>query len=143
MAADLDLVRRLSRAERGLAVVAVVRSDDTVHASVVNAGVLDTDAVDGGPLVAFVARGNARKLDYLRQRGRGAIVFRAGWEWVSVEGPARILGPDGVADLPALLRTVFTAAGGTHDDWATFDRAMADEQRVAVFITPARISSNG
>jgi len=143
MAAHLDLVRRLSSTERGLAVVAVVRDDDTVHASVVNAGVLETARVAGGPFVAFVARGSARKLAYLRRRGRGAIVFRSGWEWVSVEGPAAIVGPDEVADLPALLREVFAAAGGTHDDWATFDRVMAEERRVAVLVTPARIISNG
>ena len=41
MPADLDLVRRLSAAEHGLAVVATTRADGTVHASVVNAGVLD------------------------------------------------------------------------------------------------------
>jgi hypothetical protein len=38
---------------------------------------------------------------------------------------------------------VFTAAGGTHDDWAEYDRAMAAERRTAVFVEPARISGNG
>jgi len=40
--------------------------------------------------------------------------------------------------LRLLLREIFTAAGGTHDDWPTYDRTMADERRVAVLVTPAR-----
>jgi PPOX class probable F420-dependent enzyme len=135
VAADLKLVQRLAAAERGLAVVAVPRRDGTVHASVVNAGVLESGA--GGPEVAFVAQGSARKLDHIRGHGRATVVFRHGWEWVSVEGPARIAGPD-----PALLRAVFTAAGGTHEDWDTFDRVMVEEARVAVLVTPDRITSN-
>jgi PPOX class probable F420-dependent enzyme len=141
-AADLDLVRRLAAADRGLAVVAVGRADGSAHASLVNAGVLD-DPENGGPAVAFVVRGGARKLDYLRQRARATVVFRSAWEWVAVEGSARIIGPDDLPEaLPALLRAVFAAAGGTHDDWDTFDRVMADERRVAVFVQPARITTN-
>jgi PPOX class probable F420-dependent enzyme len=148
MAADLDLVRRLSAAEHGLAVVATTRPDGTVHASVVNAGVLD-DPVTGRPCVGLVAQGRARKLSYLRRAGRAAVVFRAGWEWVTVEGPVRLAGPDDLlADLTpeaqaGLLRAIFTAAGGTHDDWDEYDRVMAEEGRTAVLVEPARITSNG
>jgi PPOX class probable F420-dependent enzyme len=147
MPADLELVRRLVHAEHGLAVVATTRSDGTVHASVVNAGVLD-DPVTGEPVVGFVAQGRARKLVLLRQRGRAAVVFRSGWEWAAVEGPVRIAGPDDplaglVPDrLPGLLRDVFTAAGGVHDDWAEYDGVMADERRTVVLVQPARITSN-
>ena len=148
MAAELDLVRRLVAADQGLAVVATTRPDGTVHASVVNAGVLD-DPGTGRPCVGFVARGDARKLSHLRRAGRAAVVFRAGWEWVSVEGPVRLVGPDDRLDdvppeaLAALLRDIFTAAGGTHDDWDTYDRVMAEERRSAVLVDPARITSNG
>ena len=45
--------------------------------------------------------------------------------------------------LPLLLRDVFTAAGGTHDDWHEYDRVMAAERRVAVFVTPERTYGNG
>ena len=38
-----------------------------------------------------------------------------------------------------LLREMFTAAGGTHDDWDTYDRTMAEDRRAAVLITPRRI----
>src|SRR5207244_11675446 len=102
----------------------------TVHSSVVNACVLD-DPGTWRPCVGFVARGDARKLSHLRRAGRAAVVFRSGWEWVSVEGPVRIVGPDDQLDdvppdaLAALLRDIFTAAGGTHDDWDTYDRVMA------------------
>ncbi len=143
MAADLTVVRRLAALEQGLAVVAVARADGSVHASVVNAGVLEREP--DPPSVAFVARGSARKLVHLRRQGRATVVFRRGWEWVAVEGPVRVVGPDdeAEADLPALLRSIFTAAGGTHDDWPTFDRVMADEGRLAVLVTPQRVTSNG
>ena len=148
MPADLDLVRRLGSADHGLAVVTTTRSDGTVHASVVNAGVLD-DPITGAPAVGFVASGAALKLRLLRRSGQATIVFRAGWEWVAVEGPARLLGPDDLPErfaadrIPQLLRDVFTAAGGRHEDWAEFDRVMAAEGRTAVFIEPARLTSNG
>jgi PPOX class probable F420-dependent enzyme len=147
MAADLHLVRRLGAAEHGLAVVAVARDDGSVQTSLVNAGVLD-DPVSGEARVAFVAQGKAVKLALLRRRRRASIVFRSGWEWVAVDGPVQLVGPDDAVDgftpdrLPSLLREVFTAAGGTHDDWDEYDRVMADEGRVAVLVDPARITSN-
>jgi PPOX class probable F420-dependent enzyme len=148
MAADLDLVRRLAGAEHGLAVVATTRPDGTVHTSVVNAGVLD-DPVTGRPTVGLVVRGDARKLSHVRGAGRAAVVFRSGWEWAAVEGPVRLAGPDDPVDGLApeaqvqLLRAIFTAAGGTHDDWDEYDRVMAEEGRTAVLIEPARITGNG
>ena len=45
--------------------------------------------------------------------------------------------------LPALLRDIFIAAGGTHDDWDEYDRVMAAERRTAVLVEPARILGNG
>jgi hypothetical protein len=42
-----------------------------------------------------------------------------------------------------LLREVFTAAGGTHDDWDTYDKAMAEERRTAVLIAPVRAYPTG
>ncbi len=148
MTADLDLVRRLAGADQGLAIVSTTRPDGTVQSSLVNAGLFD-HPVTKEPVVALVARGSAYKLRLFRTAGRANAVFRAGWEWVSVEGPVDIIGPDHPhpgfpADgLPQLLRDIFTAAGGSHDDWAEYDRVMAEERRTAVFITPARITSNG
>ena len=148
MTGDLELVRRLAAADKGLAVVSTTRRDGTVHSSLVNAGVFD-HPLTKEPTVALVAAGSAHKLRLLATAGRANAVFRAGWEWVSVEGPVDIIGPehprpDFPADqLPQLLRDIFTAAGGTHDNWAEYDRVMAEERRTAVFITPARITTNG
>ncbi len=136
MAADLDLVRRIGRADSWLAIIAIARADGRVHTSLVNAGVL-ADPDGGDPCIGFVARGDARKLAHMAHSGRVAVVFRAGWEWVTVEGSARVAGGD-----PQLLRDVFTAAGGTHDDWDEYDRVMAAEGRVAVLVQPANIISN-
>jgi len=75
-------------------------------------------------VIAFVTYGKA-KLANLRARPRATLVFRAGWQWASAEGSCEIIGPDDPlsgfdpAALPELLRGVFRAAGGSHDDWAT------------------------
>lgn len=145
--ADLDFVAELALAEHGLATFAVARPDGTVHASVVNAGLID-DPVSGKRSVGFVARGGTRKLALLREGGHGTVVFRRGWQWASVEGPAHLIGPDDAdpafdaARLPELLREVFRAATGTHDDWSEYDRVMAEERRCAVFVEARRILSN-
>jgi PPOX class probable F420-dependent enzyme len=144
----LDLVRQLGPPSNWLAVVATTRPDGSVHASLVNAGVLD-DPVTGQPVVGLVVGGNARKLGHLRRSGRASATFHNGWQWVTVEGPVRIAGPDdqleGVdgARMPELLRDVFRSAGGAHDDWDEYDRVMAAERRAAVLITPERIITNG
>lgn len=41
--------------------------------------------------------------------------------------------------LRLLLREIFTAAGGTHDDFDEYDRVMAEERRVAVLVEPERV----
>jgi PPOX class probable F420-dependent enzyme len=143
MAADLDMVRRLVDADHGLAIISTTRRDGTVHSSLINAGVLNDPAADG-PVVAAVIRGDAAKLGLFRRSGQATITFRAGWEWASVDGPITIIGPDDAhPDYPQLLRDIFTAAGGTHDNWAEYDRVMAEERRVAALITPQRILGSG
>jgi PPOX class probable F420-dependent enzyme len=143
--AGLEEARRLAASDHGLAVVATARTDGSVQASVVNAGVL---RLDGRDVVGFVARGDAVKVVNLRRAPKVTVVFRAGWQWIAVEGTAEMVGPDDASAtippdrLPALLRDVFTAAGGTHDDWAEYDRVMAAERRAAVLVTPTRIYGN-
>src|SRR3954452_18145815 len=116
MQADIDLIRRVGSADHGLAVVATTRSDGSVHASLVNAGVLD-NPLSGEPSVGLVVRSSALKLTYMRRSGRANVVFHHGWEWVAAEGPVTIVGPDeavsgyDMALLPGLLRDVFAAAG--------------------------------
>ncbi len=109
----------------------------------VNAGVLD-HPVTGQPVVGFVAAGSSKRLTNLRARPRATVVMRAAWRWAAVEGPTELAGPDdhleGVDSegLRLLLRRIFTAAGGTHDNWEEYDRVMADERRVAVLVHPER-----
>jgi PPOX class probable F420-dependent enzyme len=98
--------------------------------------------------LAFVTYGRV-KLANLRARPQIAVTFRRGWQWATVEGAAELAGPhdprpwltgDG---LRQLLRDVFTAAGGTHDDWAEYDRVMAEQRRTVVLVAPSRVYSNG
>ena len=137
----------LARGESGLAVVSTLRGDNTIQASLVNAGVLPHP--DGGdPVLAFVTYGRV-KLANLRARPQLAVTFRSGWQWATVEGTATLAGPHDPQPwldnerLRLLLRDVFTAAGGTHDDWDTYDRTMAEQGRTAVLIAPTRVYSNG
>jgi PPOX class probable F420-dependent enzyme len=133
--------------DHGLSVVSTLRGDGTIQSSVVNAGVL-AHPVTGAPVVSFTTRRGAAKLAHLRVRPRASVVVRAGWNWAAAEGPVQLCGPDdplpGVdaEGLRVLLRDVFTAAGGSHEDWATYDRVMAEEGRAAVLLTPDRVYSN-
>jgi PPOX class probable F420-dependent enzyme len=145
--ADLEAFLALVPGDHGLVVVSTARADGTIQSSVVNAGVLD-HPVTGQPLVAFVAAGGSRRLVNLRARPRATVVIRAGWQWAAVEGPTELIGPDDSYDgfdaerIRVLLRDIFTAAGGTHDNWDEYDRVMADERRVAVLVTPERTYGN-
>jgi PPOX class probable F420-dependent enzyme len=133
--------------DHGLCVVSTLRPDASIQSTVVNGGVLDHPVTDQ-PCVGFVARGNSRKLSHLRLRPQATVVVRAGWQWVAAEGQVDLIGPDDPRDsidseaLRLLLREIFSAAGGSHDDWDTYDRVMADERRTAVLLTPRRIYSN-
>jgi PPOX class probable F420-dependent enzyme len=144
---SLDAFARLVPLDHGLVVASTARADGTVQSSVVNAGVLDHPTT-GEPVVAFVAAGGSRKLDNLRARPRATVVIRAGWQWCAAEGAAELAGPDDAMEgidsdrLRVLLRDVFVAAGGDHDDWDEYDRVMADERRVAVFVTSERVYGN-
>jgi PPOX class probable F420-dependent enzyme len=140
-----DLATFAGLVERdSLCVVTSTRADGTVQASVVNAGVLP-HPVGGTSVVAYVAGGDALKVRNVRARPATTVVARAGFEWVAVEGRADVIGPDDPHEavdaeaLRLLLREVFTAAGGTHDDWDAYDRTMADERRAVVLVTPERV----
>lgn len=144
----LDDAVALGAAESGLAVVSTLRADGTIQSTLVNAGALPHPAT-GEPVLAFVTYGRV-KLANLRARPAVTTTFRHGWQWATVEGTAELAGPDDPAPwcddadrLRLLLREVFTAAGGTHDDWAEYDRVMAEQRRTVVLIAPTRVYSNG
>ncbi|MFZ0215622.1 MAG: pyridoxamine 5'-phosphate oxidase family protein [Candidatus Dormiibacterota bacterium] len=140
---DLSPLAKLVPLDHGLSVVVTMRHDHTPHTTVVNAGVTP-HPVTGTPMVAFVAVGGSRKLAHLRADPTIAVVVRAGWRWAAVEGRAQLIGPDDPQPevdserLRLLLREIFASAGGTHDDWATYDRVMQEERRTAVFVTATR-----
>ena len=144
---QLDAFAALVPEDHGLTVVSTTRPDGTIQSSVVNAGVLD-HPLTRQPVMAFVAAGASLRLRNLRARPRLTAVLRAGWRWVGVEGPVDLAGPDDpLGDIDAerlrwLLREIFTAASGTHDDWDEYDRVMAAERRVAVLVTPERVYGN-
>lgn len=141
--ADLQDIRRLVQGENGLATVTMTLPDGTAHASVVNAGVLD-HPVDGDPVVGLVVRGDSYKLKRVRTDPRLTVLFRVSWDWAAVVGTVDIAGPDDElpgldpSAVPPLLRDVFTAAGGDHDDWDEYDRVMAQERRTALLVRPQR-----
>ena len=143
--ADLAVVEQLAAGDHHLAVLAVGRADGSVQASVVSAGVT-TDPVEGSPAVGLVAIGNSLKLRLLRKSGQATVVFKAGDQWAAVSGPARLIGPDDGTelgfDVPEVIRSVYRAAGGDHEDWSEFDRVMADERRCAGVRPAEAISSN-
>ena len=145
---DLGDFRRIAAADSFLCIVATGRADGSVQASLVNAGVMAHPG-GGADVVAFVAAGGSRKLTNLRARPRATVVARADWQWVAVEGGVELIGPDdpvpGVDDerRRLLLREVFVAAGGTHDDWDAYDAVMANERRVVVLVHADRVYSNG
>lgn len=143
---DLSPFAALVPHDHGLCVFSTLRAEGGIQSSVVNAGVLD-DPATGEPVVGLVAAGPV-KLRNVRRDRRVSIVVRANWEWAAVEGSASLIGPDDphagidAERLRRLLREIFTAAGGTHDDWDAYDRTMAEERRTAVLIRPERIYSN-
>jgi PPOX class probable F420-dependent enzyme len=136
----------IGRKERYLAVVSTVRADATIQSSVVNVGGL-AHPQSGEDVVAFVTYGRA-KLVNLRARPQITVTFRSAGAWATVEGRAQLIGPDDVGSgideerLRLLRREVFAAAGGTHDDWASYDEIMVEQRRTVVIVHVTRIYSN-
>jgi PPOX class probable F420-dependent enzyme len=139
---SLDSFAALARQVSGLAIVSTLRADATIQSSLVNAGVLPSP-FDGQPVLGFVTYGKV-KLGNLRARPQVTVTTFASWQWAAVEGRAVIVGPDdprpGVdaERLRLLLREIFAAAGGAHDNWDEYDRVMLTERRAAVLVAPTR-----
>ena len=145
--ANIEDFRKLVAGDHGLVTVSALRDNGTISSSVVNAGVLP-HPVTGESVVGMVVRGGTRKLANWRGRPYANVVIRSGWQWAAAEGRVDLIGPDDPvpgfdADrLRLLLREIFTAAGGTHEDFGTYDRVMREERRTAVFVHPDRVYAN-
>ena len=133
----------LAEADAGLAVVATLRADGTMQASMVNIGLLEhPDTAES--VLGFVTYGVV-KLNNLRARPQVTMTFSRGWTWATVEGTAEIVGPHDPRPwldserLRLLRREVFIAAGGTHDNWPEYDSVMAEQSRSVVLVRPARV----
>ena len=129
---DIEEVKRYLADENGLAVVSTTQADGRVLSTVTNCGVMD-HPLTGAPCVGLVSVGSAARLTHIRRGSEVTIAVRRGWRWLSVTGAADIIGPDdrpeGVdADaVRTLLRDVFRAAGGIHEDFDEYDRVMSEE----------------
>jgi hypothetical protein len=143
----LALVAQYGAAENWLAVLVTAAAAAQPSVSVVNAGLIARPG-GSGPVVAFVSRSPTAKLRNLRVNRTATLVFRSGWEWIAVEGPVALAGPDDPypgldgEGLRRLLRDIYVAAGGNHSDPAEYDRVMAAERRTAVLLTPRRFIGN-
>ncbi|WP_329138785.1 TIGR03618 family F420-dependent PPOX class oxidoreductase [Streptomyces sp. NBC_01476] len=144
--ATLNDFADLARSQQGLGVVSTLRADLSIQSSVVNLAVMG-HPVAGADIVAFVTYGKV-KLANLRVRPRLAVAVRSGWKWATVEGAAELIGPDDphrafdAERVRLLLREIFVAAGGTHDNWDAYDRTMAADRRAAVLVRPDRVYGN-
>jgi PPOX class probable F420-dependent enzyme len=139
----LDEAFELARTDHGLAVVSTSRADASIQSTLVNAGIVAHPAT-GERVLGIVTAGRV-KLANLRERPQITVTFRSGWHFGTVEGSAELAGPDDprpwldAERLRVLLREIFTAAGGSHDDWAEYDRVMVADRRAAVLVRPSRI----
>lgn len=141
---NLDHVKTFLADETGLATISTTQADGRVLSSIANCSVID-HPLTGGPCVALVSRGGAARLVHVRRGSEVTIAIRRGWTWVAVTGPADLIGPaDPAAGIDAealrlLLREIYQAAGGTHDNYDEYDRVMAQDGRTAVLVSPDRI----
>mgnify|MGYP001374835298 FL=1 len=144
---DIAEIKAYLSKESGLTVVSTTQSDGRVLSSVVNCGVIN-HPIEGTPCVAFVSAKGAARLVHIRRGSEVTVAIRRGWSWISATGPVDLIGTDDLPDgidaerLRLLFREIFQAAGGTHEDYEEFDRAMANEGRVVVLVKPERILGN-
>ena len=144
---ELDDVRQFLATETGLATISTTQRDGRVLSSIANCGVIQ-HPLTGTHCVALVSAGRAARLDHVRRGSEVTIAIRRGWNWIAVTGQADLIGPSDpaanitVEDLRLLLREIYQAAGGTHDDFEEYDQEMVRGGRTAVLVEPARIISN-
>lgn len=126
---DIDEALAFAR-ENKRGILGTINADGTPHLVPVFAAVEDGKLLVSTPRTTVKARNIARD-----PRVTMAFGIRP---WLAIAGTARILGEE-TADLPARLREYYRLASGEHPDWDDYDRAMIDEKRVLLEITPERV----
>ena len=113
------------------------RADGSPQASPVSGGVDD----DGRLVIAtYPERAKTRNA---RQRPQvSVVVLSDDWDgaWVQVDGDCEVLdavGPDSEAALDAFVE-YFRTIAGEHPDWAEYRRAMVDQGKSLLRVTPTR-----
>ena len=127
LAALLDFVRPRHRVLLG-----TTRRDGTTQLSPVSAGV----DVEGRIVVATYPE-RAKVANLRRQAAAAALVLSDEWNgpWVQVDGDAEIL------DLPDALEPLvdyFRSISGEHPDWDEYRRAMVEQGKCLIRLTPRR-----
>ena len=144
---DIEIFSNYLSEETGLVTVSTTQVDGRVLSSVVNCGMIE-HPLTGGTCVAFVSGSKAARLKHIDRGSHVTITARRGWAWSSVTGPAALIRPEQVPEsidkeqMRLLLREVFHAAGGVHDDLEEYDRTLAQEGRVVVCVSPERVLGN-
>ena len=144
---DIEIFSNYLLEETGLATVSTTQADGRILSTVVNCGIIE-HPLTGDTCVAFVSGGNAARLKHVDRGSQVTVSVRRGWSWSSATGPADLIRPESLPEginaeeMRLILREVFHAAGGVHDDLEEYDRAMAEEKRVVVCVTPDRILGN-
>ena len=144
---NIEIFSNYLSEETGLATVSTTQIDGRVLSSVVNCGMIE-HPLTGDTCVAFVSGSKAARLKHIDRGSQVTISVRRGWAWSSVTGPADLIRPEQLPEtvdkeqMRLLLREVFHAAGGVHDDLEEYDRAMAQEGRIVVCVTPERVLGN-
>jgi len=116
------------------AVVSTIRPSGTVQSTLVNVGIYR----DG---IGFTTSGHTVKEYNLKHNPACTITIHHGPYWITAEGRAHLYSWDQTdpETMRRLLRELYVIAGGTHDDWETYDRVVREEQRAAVVMVPERI----
>jgi PPOX class probable F420-dependent enzyme len=119
-------------------VITTHRPDGAGHVSIVVCGAYRDCA-------AFViVRGRSVKVRNLRRDPRCTVLaVSKDWRaWVAVEGEAQLFDYRNTAaeTFRVMLREVYRACGDQdHPDWEEYDRAMVEQDAVAVLVTPKRV----
>ena len=131
----LEEAAALARRDRGLVVISTLRSNGTIQASLVNAGVIAHPAT-GETVLGLVTAGKIKLANLHARPPSDRNLPRR----LAVGGGRRARRdhrPDDpqpwldAEDLRQLRREIFAAAGGEHDNWDEYDRTMAEERRAA------------